>query len=330
MIRLNYKSNTIVVFLFSIIFIWFFFFTKHSYSLSKVNVFGDDPYDAVGSIGIQVSFFAASLSMIRVFMSYFYETLPISQIVMILRGNIVSLLSIGVTIITDLIALFRFLENWRNDTMGLVILGLVGIVLILAIALVYWVLTLAKEIGSSFKLKNISIMTFWPLLGFLILAIYPVKLRDSIIGEIITAFTGMVIQITIVKSLSILMIPKQDLMFFDLIDVIDDLYVMIKKRLKFGIIFLESLEKGLNNSKVKVFIDWLNPRKHKWNLAIIIGIIIGITLIVVEGSGEHWLRINKMAFLLFSIFFVGELIIVLSFYVLFGNYLGIIKTDKRD
>jgi hypothetical protein len=53
------KFNTVVVFLFTIVFIWFFFLSKHHPALSEFNVFNVDPFDAVGSIAIQVSFFSS-------------------------------------------------------------------------------------------------------------------------------------------------------------------------------------------------------------------------------------------------------------------------------
>jgi hypothetical protein len=76
----HYKLNTIVVFLLSIFFVWFFFYCKHDFRLSKVNVFNVDPYDGVGSI--------------------------------------------GVTMITHIIALIRFIESWINYSSGIVLAAL--------------------------------------------------------------------------------------------------------------------------------------------------------------------------------------------------------------
>jgi hypothetical protein len=68
---LNYiKLNTIVVFFWSVVFIWFFFFCKYNLQLSKVNVFNVDPYDAVGSAAIQISFVAAAFSMLHLSQSF--------------------------------------------------------------------------------------------------------------------------------------------------------------------------------------------------------------------------------------------------------------------
>src|ERR1035437_7049083 len=79
----HYKLNTIVVFLLSIVFVWFFFYCKHDFRLSKVNVFNVDPYDGVGSIGTQVSFLAAMLSIMRLVLSCVTKVLPDSQIILI-------------------------------------------------------------------------------------------------------------------------------------------------------------------------------------------------------------------------------------------------------
>jgi len=66
----NIKLNTIVVFFWSVVFIWFFFFCKHKLQLSKVNVFNVDPYDTLGSAAIQISFVAAAFSTLRLSPSF--------------------------------------------------------------------------------------------------------------------------------------------------------------------------------------------------------------------------------------------------------------------
>jgi hypothetical protein len=48
----------------------FFQTSKHNPALSSVNAFADDPYDAVGSFGVQFALFTALLSLVRAFRPY--------------------------------------------------------------------------------------------------------------------------------------------------------------------------------------------------------------------------------------------------------------------
>lgn len=189
----NIKFNTVAVFLWSLVFTWFFFHCKHDLQLSKVNVFNVDPYDAVGSIAVQISLLASLFSMMRL-----------------------------------------------------------------------------------------------SLLSFTIL-------------------------------------PSSDRIYPDLIDVVNELYKTVKSNLTFKKALLEKVEGKLNAGKTSAFINWLNPRKHDWDLIILIAILSGIGLAVLEAIGEEWIGFNTKALLLFSIYFGGELIIIALFYRLFRNFLGIVN-----
>lgn len=320
----NYKLNTIIVFLFSVAFTCFFFFSKHYYLFSKVNVFSADPYDGVGSIGIQVSFFAALLSIARILMIYFTGTISNTNLVMVIRGNLVSLLSIAVTLISDNIAMFRFLKEWTDNPAGYVLLFIIGFILILMVFLGYWTLVSAKKINIKIGYKFIPKLNILILLLFLILAIYPEFMKKSILGEIFTAYIGMAIQIIIVYCSAKLLQPSVNITDGDLIDVISNIYVSLKNRNSYLRYFSNKLEKILYNVKKRAIIDFFNPRKHNWNFIILIGLIVGIAFAIIEGAGEHWIGFSKKALLLFLIFISGEFMVIISFYLLFRHYLGII------
>src|SRR5512141_816551 len=93
-----FKTISFVVFLLTIFFVTFFDNSKNIPLLAVVNPFAEDPYDAVGSFGIQLAFFAALLSLIRAFRPYATKEFPSNQPLLILRGEIVALLAISVTL----------------------------------------------------------------------------------------------------------------------------------------------------------------------------------------------------------------------------------------
>jgi hypothetical protein len=326
----KYGLNTILTFSLSIIFIWFFFFCKHNGLVSKVNVFDNDPYDAVGSIGIQVSFIASILSLIRTGASFINGSLPNSQKILILRGNLISILSIEITMISNLISIFRFRDKWISNSSGIILLLLVLSFLFFSISMHCWTLYIAKKERSENSYKNFSVIDLWPLFGFFILAIYPVHLRESIAGAIYTAYLGMIIQVTIVRSLSLWMLPQTELKFIDMIDILSDLYSLTKNRIKFAKDISNKIKTLLETLKLKSTINWLNPRKHRWNISIIFGILVGVLFAINEGVGENWIGFGSRAILLFSIFVGGELIIIFMFYLLFSEYLGLFHEESKS
>ncbi len=70
-----------------------------------INPFGDDPYDAVGSIAIQVAFFVSVLTYARA-LRLRDDPSRVGSLRLILRGNIVVLSAIIVTLTSDAIAAF--------------------------------------------------------------------------------------------------------------------------------------------------------------------------------------------------------------------------------
>src|SRR5579863_5890503 len=64
------KINAAVSLLFAALFYIFFMFTKHDPVLSPLIPFGDDPYDAIGSFCLILSFLLAFRSAFRAFRPY--------------------------------------------------------------------------------------------------------------------------------------------------------------------------------------------------------------------------------------------------------------------
>ena len=64
------KYISLLVFVLAILFIICFDKSKHVPFLKQTNPFAVDPYDAVGSFGIQFVFFVAFLTVLRAFRPY--------------------------------------------------------------------------------------------------------------------------------------------------------------------------------------------------------------------------------------------------------------------
>ena len=70
------KTLAVIVFFLTIFFWAFFDNSKNLPALAVINPFAEDPYDAVGSFGIQLSLFAALLSLLRAFRPYLTKDIP--------------------------------------------------------------------------------------------------------------------------------------------------------------------------------------------------------------------------------------------------------------
>jgi hypothetical protein len=131
------KFNTFAVLLLSVAFIWFFYNCKHDLLSSEVNVFNIDPFDAVESVSIQVSFVTTFFSLLRCGLAFFAGEIPDVQNVFIAHGNIVSLLSITVILISDIFALIRFKVGWIYSVQGIRLAAMITLFLIFAVMMFY-------------------------------------------------------------------------------------------------------------------------------------------------------------------------------------------------
>jgi hypothetical protein len=138
----------------------------------------------------------------------------------------------------------------------------------------------------------------------------------------------MFIQIIILTSLIFLVFPPEEIVFEDLIDVIFNLYSTLKVRLRPVGYIADKTGKLLFNRRICLVTDWLNPRKHKWRLMILIFMLMGVLMALLEGIGEKWLGVSLKSLLLFSVYIVGEAIIIVLFYRIFREYLGIIRWNN--
>jgi hypothetical protein len=90
----------------------FFEICTHAPALSLVNAFAEDPYDAVGSFGIQLAPFLSLLAVLRAFRLYPSEQTPDRQRVLFARAAYCSCFSVAVTLGADMIAMLRHPSLW--------------------------------------------------------------------------------------------------------------------------------------------------------------------------------------------------------------------------
>jgi len=204
------KLHAFAVLILSVLFYLFFEVSKHNPVLSAVNVFGDDPYDAVGSFGIQAAALLAVLSGVRAFRPYSAFTVSERRRVLLVRTLMMSVLAVGITLVGDAIAMLRHPSVWIGSDGGRLLAGLlVGMVALTAMAgwLIYRdIQPMALRSVSGVWRRSAIIST----VAAAILALYPEGLRQSLSGELFTVLVGILLLFVPMWALGTALVPHHE------------------------------------------------------------------------------------------------------------------------
>jgi hypothetical protein len=264
------------------LFIFIFYRAKYDPALSSVNPFAEDPYDAVGSFGVQLGVACAILSALRAFRTNLKTESLYNRYTYTLRAMAVSQLAIIVTMLADLVALVRYSSLWIDSPYGHLLVLYAGGLFFIASGFCFYLMRLAKrrDVCSQNPLRQPQIVPFLILLG--LLGIYPGGWRDGITGAIFTAIVGMVMLFFSVALLSRAMYPCPDVPEKDLIDDLYGIYQNLKRRSGYLARLTSSIEHMARSTQLGRIIDLLNPRKHEWNLLALVAILMGFLLAFAE------------------------------------------------
>jgi hypothetical protein len=291
---------TAISLLIAILFLVFFNISKQMQYFSNVNVFAVDPYDATSSFGFQLALFSAILAGLKAFRHYKEGKIPCSSQILILRSISLSIAAIFLTLFSDAVALEKYSSVWRGSTNGQV-LGLITLFfLFLSIAFFVYILNISGAKLSAFiKVKLISTL----LIIFVFLYFYPVNSQTSIS----TAILNIVVGISLL--LAPLAIMQRYFRFCTLDhydDFIDDVLSMFKG---------EKLAKAVH--------DFFN--KFGYIVIISFAIAMGILVCIVQTAGAP---VKSETLLLLMTVYIGfESAVILICYVLFSDFLGIIRKE---
>jgi hypothetical protein len=318
----SFKTLSVLVLLLVFFFWAFFDISKKAALLAVVNPFADDPYDAVGSFGLQLALFAVLLSLLRAFRPYYSHEIPASQRLLILRGETVAVLSIVVTLTADLVAMVRYPLMWRNSRGGWVLLALMGIVIFLAVLTGLWLYRLGRNISVFSTNREWVRLLVFPL-SVLILAIYPADLQVSIPGGIFSALLGMALLFLCAWALATVIFPPAEMRFKDVLDDFASIYQAAKPRVR----ALSGLGRLTSMRWLRGGLDWLNPRRHRWNLIVIIALAMGVALLFAEFIHEGVAASANVVLLVSAVFIGIEGLGVILGYFLFAEFLGIFRKE---
>lgn len=186
----NFKINAILVLLLSTLFYLFFDACKHNPALSSVNPFADDPYDAIGSFGIQAAAVLTLLSVLRAFWPHSAGDASGNREAVLVRTQMMAILAVGITMAGNIVAMLRHRSMWIATVAGHLLALLVGGMVILTAA-TGWLVDRTKRGIDLPRVTNVwkrAIAISCAAAVFL--AFYPEYWRLNMVGGLLTALLG--------------------------------------------------------------------------------------------------------------------------------------------
>lgn len=313
-------------------FLLFLFFDgcKHDPALSQVIPFAEDPYDSVGSFAVQLAPLFALIAILRAFRPYPSEKARDRQLLLYARAAYFSCLAVALTLTADIIAMFRHPSLWSGVAAGYVLVVLIGFMVLLTALVFLAIFRATRSLSLHDRLQRWTKASVFLLAGILLLVLYPEGLRQSVGGEILTIAVGIIFLFVLVWAIGTAITPSLDSQFEDIIDDVVIAYQWEKAHVHPSnpLLALDvPLEKFLAGTPVRSILHWLNPRRHPWNIVILLGVLMGIALLLSDMIGEGGPpQLGRLA-LVASIFIGVELGAVILGYVLLAKPAGLFRSD---
>ena len=315
-------------FLLTLLFILFFERAKHDPGLAAVNPFAGDPYDAVGSFGVQVGFVCAALALLRAFRTNLKNDSLYNRYTYTLRSIAASQLAIIVTMLGNLLACSLNPNLWIGSTEGRFLVIFAAGLFVIAAAYCRYLIRLAnrREVCSKNPLRQKQILPVVMLL--VLLGVYPAGWREGIAGAVITAVAGMTFLFLAVALLSKAMFPCPDVPERDFLDDLNGLFRDIKVRPGFLSRLASSSGGFAAAPAIKRMREILNPRSHAWRCIVIAGVFVGILLALVELIGIGGSPGMGQVVLVALVYVALESTGVIVGFALLRRFLGLIRFEN--
>lgn len=328
--RNNYRSSALAILLIALVFYGFFDFSKHNPASAAVNPFGEDPFDAVGSFGVQVAGLAALLAGLRAFRPYPAGELPVVQAQFTLRAEAVALLGIVVTLAADGVGMARDPFMWMRSAAGWQLAGLVAALALVTLWAGWRVYKTARSIETPGAKRPWRPAVLICLAGLFVLAFYPPGWRASAPGAVLAALTGMAVLMVTVWALAGALFPLTENEFEDVFDDLAALYAWARSRLGAAQPVFRLAERLAVLRWVHIVVGWINPRRHAWSFVVLIAAGMGVAMLLAEALGEGGFQSLRQFVLVAAIFIVIECCGVGLGYGLLARGLGIFRPESRN
>jgi hypothetical protein len=311
----------------AVLFYLFFQVSKQQPDLAQVNAFANDPYDAVGSFAVQFALFVSVVSLIRALRRYSPSVALEPQKRLLARGLVLTWLAIAITLVADTVAMIRHPSDWSGLSAGHILVALLGVMAVLTL-LVAWLVHAWTRTSSPSRPSEVSLVAALAICAgsIAVLAFYPESWRQSTHGAILTVVVGTILLFIPLWALGLALSPAPGPSYQDVLDDLVSMYRYLRVRSRrFGRVATLA-ERVLGWPPLRGVLQWLNPRRHRWNAAILAGIVLGIALVLGEmlGEGGGPRQIGRLAFVI-AVFVSLESFAVLLGYALFARSLGLFR-----
>jgi uncharacterized membrane protein YidH (DUF202 family) len=188
---LRHKIASLAALALALLFDQFFMLSKHEASLAAIIPFGDDPYDAVGSIAMIMSFPLAILSVFRAFMPLQQVTAPEIRRVFLARVQASVALGALVALASDAVAMSRHLSMWLGKPAGVQLVALMAGMAALSISVLYLIRSTVRGIAFTASTKQAWQRAALPcLVSGIALALFPEQIIQNVAIHFLTILIG--------------------------------------------------------------------------------------------------------------------------------------------
>ena len=205
----KFRINALSVIALAILFYLFFMASKHNPSLSVVNAFAEDPYDAVGSFGVQAATFLSILSLIRSFRRYHVSTPLEEPKILLARTQVLAVLAVVVTLASDSVAMLRYPSLWIRLPNGYELAALLSSLVLLTVLAGLPVYRSLREIRLQTMPNSWKKALLVSFVSVLMLAFYPEYLRESTPGALSTVILGALLLFAPMWAWGMTLVPYQ-------------------------------------------------------------------------------------------------------------------------
>ncbi|MRR28997.1 hypothetical protein EG834_01370 [bacterium] len=196
----HFRFDAFVITAIAVLFVLFFNFTKQNPALSAINPFATDPYDAIGSFGIQAAMFFAGLSLFRTYYSIITGRQTEDWTLFLVRSQIVTILTVIVTLTADWVTMIRHLTLWLGKPGGLQLAQLTLGFWLAVILLLATILHSTAGAGIVIPKRSWQKPLIATVLVILGLFFYPEDIIESTPGALLTVVIGAVFLFLLVRQ----------------------------------------------------------------------------------------------------------------------------------
>jgi hypothetical protein len=243
------------------------------------------------------------------------------------RGLILTWLAVAITLVADTIAMLRHPSVWTGLSSGYLLAALLGVMAVLTLLVAWLVHAWTRTSSPSHRPevpRGAAVGIFAASIA--VLALYPESWRQSTHGAILTVVAGTILLFIPLWALGLALSLSPGPSYQDVLDDLLSMYRYLKARSRrFGQVAILA-ERVPGWPPIRDALQWLNPRRHRWNAVILAGIVLGIALVLGdmlgEGGGPH--QIGRLAFVI-AVFVSLESFAVLLGYALLARPLGLFR-----